>query len=137
MGVKKKYDTASIIYMPQQELIEKYFKDKGNKGLYDGNGWTGEFHLSAKDIINMLLDLEAERKRIKVVEHNKQQVQKFRIENLHEVTDKLCIRYLTREGVTRDKITPEIIELKRGTILFARMRIQINKLKHEKQNNRP
>lgn len=41
----------------QPTEIEKYLTEKGEK-IFDEMGWTGEFKVSAKDIIDMLIDME-------------------------------------------------------------------------------
>lgn len=40
--------------MIQPKDIEEYFKDKK---IIDDIGWTGEFHVSAKDILDCFIDL--------------------------------------------------------------------------------
>ena len=44
-------------YDLQPTQIENYLTDK-KKRLYDNMGWTGEFTVSAKDILDMLIDLK-------------------------------------------------------------------------------
>jgi hypothetical protein len=41
--------------MIQPSEIEEYFKEKK---CFDSMGWTGEYHVSAKDIIDLLIDLK-------------------------------------------------------------------------------
>ena len=43
----------------QPTEIEKYLTEKGKK-IFDDMGWTGEFKVSAKDIIDMLIDFESD-----------------------------------------------------------------------------
>jgi hypothetical protein len=42
--------------MIQPKKIEQYFHEK-NKGITDDFGWTGEFKLTAKDILDFIIDL--------------------------------------------------------------------------------
>jgi hypothetical protein len=42
--------------MIQPQEIEKYLNNK-NKRILDKVGWTGEYHVSAKDIIDMMRDI--------------------------------------------------------------------------------
>lgn len=45
--------------MIQPTDIEKYLTEKGKK-IHDKMGWTGEFHLSAKDMIDLLIHFNME-----------------------------------------------------------------------------
>lgn len=42
----------------QPAEIEKYFDEK-NKRIIDDMGWTGEYHLSAKDILDLIIDIQS------------------------------------------------------------------------------
>jgi hypothetical protein len=56
-GWIKKQDCEDIDTTLQPTDIERYFNDKG-KRITDDLGWLGEYHVSAKDIIDMIIDLK-------------------------------------------------------------------------------
>jgi len=50
---------SPIEFVPQPSEIETYFNEKQNhKRIHDDLGWTGEYSLSAKDILDLIIDLQ-------------------------------------------------------------------------------
>ena len=47
----------------QPKIIEAYFNEK-DKRIIDDMGWTGEYHLSAKDIIDFIIDNHAQSSKV-------------------------------------------------------------------------
>jgi len=57
--MKKKLDVSTPKFIPQPSTIQKIMMEKfQSKKLEDEFGWTGEWSLSVKDVLDIIIDLQ-------------------------------------------------------------------------------